>query len=248
MAGIGIPTYSWANNGYVPGSMGAPFVDPIHGTVKVQQNTWDVNPGTQLALYLSNKKLEDDGTVQAEAANQAITQGWKTQLEGNSTRRQKASMAGGSNAAGSDWMTIAKGLIDQLQGKTNEANAANESRYQTTLHDLEKAKAESLGIAQGLGKQQAKDIATGAANQKAAYNGNLISRGLGNSTVGVALDARANEDMHDEMGRLNEVLGNQRTGIIGNYAQARAGIQSMRNDIGPNMTDYLELFKQLAGA
>lgn len=233
-----IQQYAWANNAYVPGTLGAPFIDPIHGTTKLNPGYGDIG----LARYLSSRAYENDLTSQAAASNAAETAAMQAQLAANSNR---FSRSGTAKSGGSDIMSIAKSLIGESSGLYDKANAHNQQRYDAILHDLQKAKGESLGIIDTLGGQESRDIRNSGSQRNMSNNALLLRSGLRNSTVGTALAGRVREETEGLMGRLNDRLQQARLGVVGNYANARAGVMERRNDILPDMNQITALLTQL---
>lgn len=233
-----IQQYAWANNAYVPGTLGAPFVDPLHGTTKLNPGYGDIG----LSRYLSSRAYEGDLTAQAAAQNAAETAAMQAQLAANSA---KYTRSGTAKSGGSDIMAIAQSLIGETQGQYDKANRHNQQRYDAILHDLQKAKDESMGIVGSLGGQEARDIRNSGSQSNMANNAQLLRSGLRNSTVGTALAGRVREDTEGLMGRLNDRLQQARLGIVGNYANAKAGVMERRNDILPDNSQILALLTQL---
>lgn len=234
----GIQQYAWANNAYVPGTLGAPFIDPVHGTTKLNPGYGDIG----LSRYLSSRAYENDLTAQAAASNAAETAAMQAQLAANSARYSRA---GTAKAGGSDIMALARTMIDESKSQYDKANLHNQQRYDTILHDLQAAKDQSLGIIDTLGGQESRDIRNSGSQRNMANNAALLRNGLRNSTVGTALAGRVREESENLMGRLNDRLQQARLGVVGNYANAKAGVMERRNDILPNIDQTLALLAQL---
>jgi len=159
-------------------------------------------------------------------------------------------------------MASVDSLLKQLQKQQDAANKANEKRYTQLLKQLRDTQQQSLGTyseAMGevrkLGKTRESDIQRDAVRQGAAAEQDLISRGLGNTTIRSSVQRGVEEDRQRSLNMLAEMLAGQRAGVL----QDRAGLEAQlggqiagaierRSDIGPDTGLYAGLIQQLARA
>jgi len=117
-------------------------------------------------------------------------------------------------------------IMRRFEAAQLAANQANEKRYQDILASLS-----GMGTAARTRVAQQKTQAQGGADQ------DLISRGLGNTTIrqsvqrGIASDAEL----------ANQSIDEQVTGM-------RAGVMERRNDTGPDLSMYANLLQAAAAA
>lgn len=116
----------------------------------------------------------------------------------------------------------AESVIKQLQAKQDEANAANEARYQQLLE-----------LAQRFGQSMLADNAMLTQQQMASAGSNLASRGLGNSTIVNAIQGGIQRQGQMQANRIQDLLLNNQMGII-----------ERRTDQHPNLGLLAQLLMQ----
>lgn len=145
----------------------------------------------------------------------------------------------------------------QLQ---KQANAANDSRYQAIL----KTQGQSNNMVRGLygqansllnnlGASEKQDIETGRQKSIGTQEQDLISRGLGNSTIRSSAMRGINTDATREQTRLENQVAQQRSGLLTQQAGAEqqmgnflSDMMERRTDQGPDMGLYTNLLAQAA--
>lgn len=115
-------------------------------------------------------------------------------------------------------------IIKQLQQAQTQANTANEQRYQDILKQYE-----------GMGAAGMARIGQAEQQQQARGTQDLISRGLGNTTITSAVSRGVASDAEMARQQLQE-----------NVAQQRAGVMERRTDQGPDLSMYANLISQAA--
>jgi hypothetical protein len=180
-------------------------------------------------------------------------------LLGQTTVPTSPSLAGTWNA-GSKSFDLNK-IFEQLQSSQTQANQANVQRYNDLLTSISNLSGQvtgaggtfdqSLGLMEGLGTAGATRIEQGVQQQASANEQNLISRGLGNTTIGVNLDQQARQQGEQQLQALNEGVAAQKAGVLQNKAAAQMNIGSMQqkgieslNQDAPNMSLYAEMIRQ----
>lgn len=142
-----------------------------------------------------------------------------------------------------------------------QANQANESRYQDILRN-EALTQETVGgtygqmegLLENLGQAESERIGITDVQEKARAEQDLISRGLGNTTIRESVRRGIGEDTARSQRALTEQVGRQKAGVL----QGRAGAEERmgsslsrfmeaRTDQGPDMGQLSALLSQ-AGA
>lgn len=150
-----------------------------------------------------------------------------------------------------------------LQASQAQANADENDKYNRLLASISGLQGQignTYGQAQsaleGVGTSARQRIADQQAQQSAASDQSLISRGLGNTTVvnanrrGIASDAeRANQSIDEQVASMKSGLLTQRAGSELQLGNLNAdAILSRSATSGLDMNTYLQLIQQLARA
>ena len=104
-------------------------------------------------------------------------------------------------------------LTSQYQQAIDDANAANESRYQEALSNLD-----------GVGTSQRADINQRFDSSHSAVNQSLVDSGLANTTVLPTMRQGVERNRQSALGELDASLARERNQVI-----------QSRNDIAPNL-------------
>ena len=185
-------------------------------------------------------------------------------------------------------------VLRQLQQSQDQANTANVQRYNDLLQGIadtgqqvggtyDQARSQlselggqvggtydqAYGLMEGLGQAGATRIGQGVEQQIAGNQQSLISRGLGNTTIGVNVDQQARQQGEQQLQALYEGVAREKAGVLQNQAGAQLnlgqmgqqgfqsqasnqvqlgqmqsqGIQSLTQQ-APNMQLYAEMIKQ----
>lgn len=152
-----------------------------------------------------------------------------------------------------------KQLLEQMQGQQDEANAANEQRYSDILQQIR----DTMGTVGGtygdidellgtLGKSQKRDIRKSTKRRKAQTEQDLISRGLGSSTIRESMFQRHDEEKDRANLSLFESLSGQRAGALMGRAGSEerlggllASMMERRTDQGPDMGQLSRLMEMM---
>jgi len=152
-------------------------------------------------------------------------------------------------------------ILDTYRQLHDQANAANEQRYQDIL-TRDAANQERVGATYGqafdllenLGESQAERIEIRGTRDFAQAEQDLISRGLGNTTIRESVRRGVGEDVARGQRELTEQVGRQKAGVLQARAGAeermgagRTGIMERRTDQGPDLGSLYGLLSQ-AGA
>lgn len=135
------------------------------------------------------------------------------------------------------------GLTQQLQTSQTAAKQANLQRYQQGLATLQSGYAAAQTQAQQFGTSALQDIEESAVQQRAGGEQDLISRGLGGTTIRGAMT----RGVERERLRGRARIGEQRAMLLGQLAQQRArdisGFIERRQDVGPNLGMFANLIQ-----
>ena len=135
-------------------------------------------------------------------------------------------------------------LANQQQRAIDEANAANEARYQEGQQGWRDLYSQAEADIAGMGTTEGTRIGQEFTSRASANNQDLISRGMRGSTLaGQASGYYANQEMQARA-NLAERVGTMRAGILGGIKQGQLGAIERRNDIAPDPNLYASLMNQ----
>jgi hypothetical protein len=153
-------------------------------------------------------------------------------------------------------------LIAQLQQRQDRANNANRRRYQQLLDTIDQTSEtalgsynEAMGLVDTLGHASRRDIDRGAQRTAATADQDLITRGLGNTTIRSSVQRGVEDDRAMNQLRLQESLAAQRAGLLTQRAGLEVDLGSLmaqaiegRYDDGPDLGLYAQLLQASAAA
>lgn len=151
-------------------------------------------------------------------------------------------------------------LLQQLQEQYTRANTDSLAQYQNLMRGVNQA---GLNIAgtyndafknlEGAGTTAKTDIARNATRQKGAASQDLISRGLGNTTVTATNNRGIEDDAARQTAAVDESVRGQRIGLGINRANSQMGVANLwansvlsRQNQGPDPSMYANLIQSLA--
>lgn len=157
----------------------------------------------------------------------------------------RARAAGGGMGGGGIGGGGSGDLVSEYQQALNRANQANEARYRDALSGYQSRYQRGMDMLNGLGQQEAKDINEMYDNQAAKTKGDLIGRGLGNSTVMNTMLAGVERERAAELGRLNERVRQQAIGTDAGLSGDTLSFMERKNETGPDFQMLAQLAQQL---
>jgi hypothetical protein len=121
------------------------------------------------------------------------------------------------------------------------ANQANESRYRDILDGYQQRYERGLANLIGAGQQESKDINQRYDEQEARINNDLISRGLGNSTVKANMATGNDRERTADIGRLNERLRQEQLAVDAGLTKDVLDVMERKTDQGPDLALLAQL-------
>jgi len=151
-------------------------------------------------------------------------------------------------------------LTSAFQQQQQEARQAQEKQYSQILRQFRRTKSsvrrkqqQALGSISNLGDTARQRVAGQAQQAQASSQQSLISRGLGNTTVGLTASRGIASDAERAQQAIDEQVGARRSGLLQQQAGqeqslGRLGIDTTlsRQNVSPDQGAYLQLIQQLA--
>lgn len=157
------------------------------------------------------------------------------------------SIGGGGGAPGAGGGATGP-LGASYQQAMNNANQANEARYQDILRGYQERYARNMDMLAGRGAQEGQDISDRYRSQEAQRRQQLIGRGLGNSTVVNTMQMGNERERANDLGRLNERIRQQTlaadAGLTGDTLQ----FMERRTDAQPDVRLLAQLAQGMGSA
>lgn len=141
----------------------------------------------------------------------------------------------GLNESGVDLNTLNAYFLNAY----DEARKANIDRWNTAYKGAALNYAQTMQGLQGLGQQEAKEIARNYSLASNAAQNDLIQRGLSATTVKPAVRLGYERQKNEALGRLGERLRRERLGYQNQAFQQIYGALRDRSDVYPDITPYL---------
>lgn len=151
-------------------------------------------------------------------------------------------------------------LLAKLQGQYDSANSASLGRYNSLLGTVDQTAGAVNGLygqagaaLKGQGATAKNRIQQGLTRGLASSEQDLISRGLGNSTVRSSVRRGITADANTAMNDVDERVAGQRAGLLTQQAGTTMALGGMkgdallsRQDLGPDAELYAHLIQTLA--
>lgn len=140
------------------------------------------------------------------------------------------------------------GFLQQADTAQAEAKAANEQRYADILQGYQQRTAGAAQDIEGLGASERLNIGDRYTTGRAQAEQDLISRGLGNSTVRSSVMRGYDQERDRAMTRLAEDQSNMRLQYLPALEGDRLQFMERRNDVGPDMNQVAALAQSFGQA
>lgn len=132
---------------------------------------------------------------------------------------------------------------EQLQ---NEANAANQRRYDQLLGTIRGGRESTMGLLEGLGDSELGRIDQRREQERGRSEQDLISRGLGNTTIRESVLRGVEDDAGRLRNELTEDVSRQKAGVEQNFTAMLAQAIEGRTDRGPDLGAMAQLMQMAA--
>lgn len=153
-------------------------------------------------------------------------------------------------------------IIKKFEAAQKESNQANLLRYNQLIEAIQALGARTSGTYSDIlssldtmGTSEKTRIQDQMVNLLSQTEQDLISRGLGNTTIRASAKRGVVSDTQKALTQLAESVAGQKAGIKQNQASADFGVTQMlagaiegRNDVGPDLGMYASLLQQAAAA
>lgn len=139
-------------------------------------------------------------------------------------------------------------LASEYQRALDQANAANEARYKDILGGYQSRYERGLGLLDGMGQQEGRDINELYDNQAAQQRQSLVGRGLGNSTVLDTMLAGVDRERAADLGRLNERMRQQTLATDSGLSGDTLQFMERKTETGPDFNMLAQLAQQMGQA
>lgn len=210
---------------------------PQFSYTNVPWGTW-VGPGS----YYPGHAAEDQGMAQVNMQN-ALNQSEAAKAQARLGGGMGYGAGGGAYGGGAPGGGMTgNALYDSFQNAMNNANQANEARYQDALAGYQDRYARNMGYLDNIGAQQQADTNEAYKKQSSVLQQNMINRGLSNSTVADTMQMGNERERLAEQRRLQADLNQQRIGVDSSLSGDTLGFMERKEEQAPSY----ELLAQLA--
>ena len=168
---------------------------------------------------------------------------------------------GGGGTGGNN--QLMQNLLAQLQSSFDAANSAGLAQYKNLLGSVKGTQqsilgkggtyGKAMGQLNNFGRSAMSDINLNTANQLGAMDQSMVSRGLGNTTLRSNAAQGVNADAQRQKLMLQDQIAAQKSGLFERQAGMQANMGNLmadsilsRQNVGPDMSQYLTLIQQLA--
>jgi hypothetical protein len=183
-------------------------------------------------------------------------QDWMAEQRRN---RKGGGMAKNKGKGGKNVRKLLKQLLEQLQTGETQAREAGEKQYQNLLESITGLKSQvggTFGRAEQMlgqiGEAQRRRVTEAGTQAKAASRQDLVSRGLGNTTVVDAVQRGIDTDTQRAMGELAGQEAAQALGLLTQRAGSQRQLGALEADAilsrqiePPRTSEYLSLIEAL---
>ncbi|HUU36487.1 MAG TPA: hypothetical protein VMW48_20620 [Vicinamibacterales bacterium] len=133
------------------------------------------------------------------------------------------------------------GLAGEFQAKMDEANAANEARYQQGMAGYGQLEGEVMGMYGGMGNQRMADIDRAAEQKYSAIGQDAVSRGLAGTTAPRSDHYGVFREAQGAKNQLAEDVTGQQANALMNIRGGALGFLERREDVAPNYDQLIRL-------
>jgi hypothetical protein len=137
-------------------------------------------------------------------------------------------------------------LMSSFQTAGQQQTADSLAQYKALLASVAGTRKSVEGQFNSLGQSGLNQIGMDQQNQLGKLNQNLVGRGLGNTTIANTMAGGINRNAMNERTNLQSAIAGQKIGAQMNLGQMQGDAILSRQNVGPDMSTYLQLISQLA--
>jgi hypothetical protein len=137
-------------------------------------------------------------------------------------------------------------ILDTYERLQDEANAANQRRYDQLLGTIRGGRESTMGLLEGLGESELGRIDQRREQERGRAEQDLISRGLGNTTIRESVLRGVEDDAGRLRNELTEDVSRQKAGVEQAFTSMLAQAIEGRTDRGPDLGAMAQLLQQAA--
>ena len=206
---------------------------------------------------------ESSSNQASSSRSPSIGAGAGTGMTGAGAGAGGANMATPNTSAGGYDNALLQNLMKQFQTSTAASNKAGTAQYKNLMKSVKSTSqgvmgskgtyAQANALLAGFGKSGEADIAENAARQAGNVNQDMISRGLGNTTIRSTMLGGVDRDAQRARTLLADQLTGQRVGLLRNQAGTQMDLGRLSADsilskqnLPPEQALYLKIMEQLA--
>lgn len=161
---------------------------------------------------------------------------------GGGSGANAASMA--SSMGASPGTELFAKLVQSFQDKIDEANAANDARYNEALGEATDLRSRNQDRVQNWGVAASQDIDERMKETLSNQRAHLASRGMLNSTIMPSFEGRVARDTAREQQRVSEMRDSRASQYDSSDTERRMGILERREDVAPSYEQLINLATQ----
>lgn len=139
-------------------------------------------------------------------------------------------------------------VIKQLQDQQAKQNTSAEQRYRQVVNQARSLQQQVLGGISNMGQSAMRQIEANRVQQQGATEQNLVSRGLGNTTITASAARGVNADAQRQRQAVQEQVAGQRASFQMQTGTNLIDTMLSRQDDPMNIGLYAQLLQQLGGA
>lgn len=137
-------------------------------------------------------------------------------------------------------------ILDTYRNLQEEANRANQQRYNQLLGTIDTGRDTVMDLLGDLGESQFGRIDQTRQRERGRAEQDLISRGLGNTTIRESVLRGVEDDAQRAQSELTEQISRQKAGAETDFTRMLASAIEGRSDVGPDLAMMAQLMQQAA--
>lgn len=242
------------------------FSNPNYGTVQPPIPSYSDQGSQQTPVYTmedQNAAIQaaiNNPNLSTAERNQAISNAQQAYVASVAAQRQQSSSGNNVDQVNAQYNQVVQSqqqqaaqqqqqeLYQQFQQAMDQANANNQARYEDIVAGYQQNQQQISDYLTNQGQQQQEDIGRQYERFGAQNEQDLISRGLGNTTVRTSTQRGIEEDRGRALRNSQEQIDRQRLQYETAAQQGLLNFMERRTDAGPNYGDLANLAQGLGSA